>query len=58
MTTIRLRFVTKDRDRHGNVRHYVRRPGVRKIRVHGEPGSEPFMAAYHAALAGKTARAA
>jgi integrase len=49
---IRLKFLTADRDRHGNVRYYVRRPGKRKVRIKGEPGSETFMAAYHAAVEG------
>lgn len=48
MVLLRLRYVMTDRDRNGNVRHYYRRHG-RKIRLPGIPGSEEFMAAYHAA---------
>lgn len=42
---IRIKFVTRDRDRHGNVRLYYRRAG-RKIRVRGEPGSVAFAEHY------------
>ena len=47
---IRLRYLHEDRDRFGNVRIYVRRRG-KKTRIREAPGSEAFMAAYHAALA-------
>ena len=47
---VKFRYVTKDRDRHGNVRLYFRRPGKPKIRLRGLPGSEEFLAAYKAAL--------
>ncbi len=50
MTFVKFRYVTKDRDRHGNVRLYFRRPGKPKIRLSGLPGSEEFLAAYKAAL--------
>ncbi|MBJ7543225.1 tyrosine-type recombinase/integrase [Rhodomicrobium udaipurense] len=53
MATIKLQFVTRDRDRHGNIRFYFRRPGKAKIRLPGAPGSEEFMAAYKEALAGE-----
>jgi hypothetical protein len=49
---IRLRHLIEDVDRHGNVRCYVRLPGMTKVRIRGTPGSEEFMAAYHVALAG------
>lgn len=52
--TIRLRFVTEDVDRHGNVRVYVRPPGARtKTRLRATPGTEEFLAEYRDALAGK-----
>lgn len=54
MTSIKLKFVTTDVDANGNVRYYFRRPGQRKIRLRGLPGSEEFMQAYQAALSGKT----
>ena len=50
MTLVRFRYVTKDRDRHGNVRFYVRRPGKPKVRLRGLPGSDEFVNAYKAAL--------
>jgi len=51
MTLVRFQYITKDRDRHGNLRFYFRRPGRPKIRLRGLPGSEEFLAAYKAALA-------
>ena len=50
MVRIRLKYLVEDRDRHGNVRCYVRRPGRPKFRIRGIPGSHEFMAAYQAAL--------
>jgi integrase/recombinase XerD len=55
MSKIRLKYLVQDVDRHGNVRSYVRLPGRRKVRVRGLLGSQEFMAAYHAALAGTDA---
>ena len=52
MVTIRLKHLVEDIDRHGNVRRYVRVPGRLKVRLTGVPGTEEFMAAYHAAIAG------
>jgi hypothetical protein len=47
-----LRYINAFRDRHGKLRHYFRRRGMRKaIPLPGPPGSEEFMAAYSAALA-------
>jgi integrase/recombinase XerD len=50
MVRIKLKYVCKDKDRHGNVRFYFRR-GKLKIRLRGMPGSEEFMEAYHSAVA-------
>lgn len=47
----KLKHVVADRDRHGNVRHYLRLPGKAKVRLPGEPGSPEFLAAYSSALA-------
>jgi hypothetical protein len=55
MTRIRLPYVHAFRDRHGKLRHYFRRPGSKQIALPVLPGSEQFMAAYQAALAGVTA---
>ncbi len=49
--TIELKFLIEDTDRHGSVRVYVRRHG-RKTRIRETPGTDEFMAAYRAALAG------
>ena len=54
------RFVFEDRDRHGNVRVYLRRHG-RKVRLRETPGTDDFEAEYRAALkggAGATAKTA
>ena len=52
MASIKLKYVVEDVDRHGNVRIYFRRRGQKKIRLHGMPGSQEFMAAYQLALSG------
>jgi hypothetical protein len=55
MARVRLKYVTADRDRHGNVRYYFRRRGLaRKTRIPGELGSKEFMAAYAALLDGRS----
>lgn len=51
MTLIPLRYVHRFRDRHGKVRHYLRRPGAKRVPLPGEPGTEAFLAAYRAAMA-------
>jgi integrase/recombinase XerD len=48
---IRLRYLSEDIDRYGNVRCYVRLPGRPKVRLRSMPGTEDFMREYHAALA-------
>lgn len=52
MTKLPLRYVNAFRDRHGKLRHVFRRRGFKKVPLPGLPGSEEFMAAYQAALAG------
>lgn len=53
MARVRLKYVTTDLDRHGNVRYYFRkRGGEKKLRLPGLPGTAEFMAAYQAAYAG------
>ncbi len=49
--TIRVKYVVEDKDRHGNVRLYLRKPGLAKTRLPGPVGSPEFWAAYHKALA-------
>lgn len=53
MASIKLKYVTTDVDGNGNARYYFRRPGQRKLRLRGLPGSEEFMRAYQSALAGE-----
>lgn len=53
MTRLRLKHIHRFRDRHGKVRHYFRRAGCKRVPLPGDPGSEEFMAAYQAALAGQ-----
>ena len=52
MTKITLPYVHEYRDRHGKIRRYVRRPGVPRAPLIGEPGSREFMAAYQSAISG------
>jgi integrase/recombinase XerD len=47
---LKLKHLSGDVDRYGNARFYVRVPGRRKVRIRGVPGSDEFMAAYHAAI--------
>ena len=56
VVTVRLPYVQTYRDRHGRVRHYLRRPGAPRLALPGEPGSVEFMAAYHAEPVAKTER--
>jgi hypothetical protein len=54
MAQIKLRYVNsfRNHDRKSQrVRHYFRHRGAKAIPLPGLPGSEEFMAAYHAALA-------
>src|ERR1700745_3681795 len=37
---IRFRYIIEDRDRHGNIRVYVRVPGRRKVRIRAPFGKE------------------
>lgn len=48
---ITYEYLNPDRDRHGNMRWYVRILGLPKIRLRAEPGSAEFDAEYRAALA-------
>lgn len=53
--TMHVRWVIEDTDRHGNVRVYFRRNGV-KIRLRSTPGTPEFDEEYGRALAGTPAR--
>jgi len=48
---IGIRYVVEDTDRHGNVRVYLRKPGLPKTRLPAPTGSPEFWEAYHKALA-------
>ncbi|MGC1862816.1 MAG: site-specific integrase [Methylocystis sp.] len=47
---IELPHIMRDKDRHGNVRVYVRIVGKPKVRLKDQPGSPAFLKAYTAAL--------
>lgn len=49
---IKLKHLVADKDRHGNVRFYVRVKGAKKQRIKAEPGSREFLDAYQAATLG------
>jgi hypothetical protein len=51
VTRIRLRFVQAFTVPGGQTYFYFRRPGMRRVRLPGAPGSEEFMSAYQSALA-------
>jgi len=53
MTGMKLDFpyLIADRDRHGNVRFYVREPGRPKVRIRETPGTPEFNRAYESARA-------
>lgn len=48
----RYRYTVQDRDRHGNVRVYLRQPGKQKVRLLHEPGTPEFDVEYRQAIAG------
>jgi integrase/recombinase XerD len=47
---IRFKHLVEDRDRHGNIRIYVRVPGRRKVRIRAPFGRDEFVIAYNAAV--------
>jgi integrase len=56
MTRIKLAYIHEFKDRHGTLRRYVRLPGRKRIPLKGDPGTDEFMEAYRAALAGEAPR--
>jgi hypothetical protein len=50
MTLLRLKYLKVYRDRHGTVRQYFRRRGLKDLPLKGDPGTTEFMLAYQAAL--------
>jgi len=51
MATITLAYVTQFKDRHGKTRFRFRKKGCAPAMLHGEPGSDRFMADYAQAMA-------
>ena len=47
---IRFKHLVEDRDRHGNIRLYVRVSGRPKVRIRAPFGTDEFIAAYNAAV--------
>lgn len=47
---VKIDYLSRDVDRHGNVRLYVRRAGCPKVRIREKIGTQAFWEAYHAAL--------
>src|SRR5450755_257243 len=47
---IRFKHLVEDRDRHGNIRIYVRVLGRLKVRIKAPFGTDEFIAAYNAAV--------
>jgi integrase len=54
VANIRLKFVKSYRDRHGKVRHYLRKPRCKPIALPGLVGSDEFMHAYGEAVSATT----
>src|SRR5262245_22988801 len=46
------KFVQRMRDRHGHWRHYLRRPGFKRVALVGLYGSEEFAESYRVAMGG------
>jgi integrase len=53
VSVVKLKHVDRFVDRHGRERHYFRRGHGMRVLLPGMPGSEAFMLAYQAALAGQ-----
>lgn len=49
----RWKFTVQDKDRHGNVRTYLRLPGKPKVRLHETPGTDAFEVEYRRAIEAK-----
>lgn len=51
------KYCYEDVDRYGNVRIYLRRPGLKKVKIDGAPWSTGFMEKYAAALGSRAQEA-
>ena len=40
---VKLDYLCSDKDRHGNVRYYVRLPGQKKVRIREAPNTKAFL---------------
>jgi hypothetical protein len=49
---LRLKYLYRDKSRHGQERIYASRPGKPKIRIFLDPGDDNFVVAYLSALGG------
>lgn len=47
---IRLKHLVEDRDRHGNMRYYLRVPGMPKVRIRSAISTDAFLDEYKTAL--------
>lgn len=56
VVSVQLKYVIEDKDRHGNIRVYVRVPGCPKVRLREMPGTAAFFLEYEAAIGRKPAR--
>jgi len=52
MTTVKLRYVDRFKDRHGRWRFYFRKGHGERMPLIGKPGTPEFMAAYQSAIEG------
>lgn len=50
MTTVKLKYVDRFKDRHGRLRFYFRKGKGQRVPLPGKPGSAAFMMAYQKAL--------
>lgn len=50
---VKLKWVLRDKSRHGKRRYYFRKPGQKMIRLPDDPSTSEFLAAYNLALSGK-----
>jgi integrase len=50
MAWVKMQYIQRFKDRHGRVRHYLRKPGCPRTPLPGLPGSDEFMEAYREGL--------
>ena len=52
MTSFKTKYLVLDKDRHGNIRYYVKKSGQKKIRIRKTPESKEFFEEYSRAING------